>query len=158
MKKTVTIALIAALGATTMAGISFAKSGKDRGGKFNFEQIDANADGFITLEEMQAHQAERFATRDTNGDGFVTEDELKAGFMARAEEKGREFDEGRMERRIGFMLRGMDVDNDGKISLSEASDRDFTRFIERADADGDGKISQAEMEDIRSKRKEKRDG
>ncbi|MEM7242898.1 MAG: calcium-binding protein [Pseudomonadota bacterium] len=155
MKKTVTIALIAALGATTLAGVTYAKSDKKGGGKINFEQIDANADGFITLDEMQAHQAARFETRDANGDGFLSEDELKAGIMARAEEAGREVNEDRLERRIGFMLRGMDVDNDGKISMSEATKRDFSEIFERADANGDGQISQAELEEIRGKRKGK---
>lgn len=46
-------------------------------------EIDANGDGLLTIEEVQAVQpdvtAEAFSTMDINGDGALDADEVKAG-------------------------------------------------------------------------------
>ena len=50
---------------------------------FAMQSVDANADGQVTLEEMQAVHAdvtaESFAALDVNGDGALDADEYAAG-------------------------------------------------------------------------------
>jgi len=151
------IVTLATLGALTLGATAFAEGGK-RGGKLDFSTVDTNEDGFITVEELQAHQVARFAERDANGDGFLNADEMKAAWVARAEEKGREINEERLERRVEFMLRGLDENNDNQVSAEEAQKGDPAQMIERLDTDGDGKISVAELEEIRGKKSKKREG
>ncbi len=60
-----------------------------------FAKLDANKDGFITKEEMTAHQQARlddlFATADTDGDGKLSKEEM---------EKGRELMRAKMKERF----------------------------------------------------------
>ena len=62
------IALIALFAAATTA---YAGSGHKKG----FAKYDANADGFITLDELGEHKAEKFAKLDADGDGQISEAE-----------------------------------------------------------------------------------
>jgi hypothetical protein len=63
------------------------------GGQRGFEAMDANHDGFITLDEWKAagRREERFAQIDADHDGKITREELRA-FMetmrARREQNG----------------------------------------------------------------------
>lgn len=79
MKKPVLMLCAAALAFTAVP--TLAQGGPPRGEKF-FEEIDANKDGFISKEEMQAHQQKRldemFAATDTDKDGKLSRDEMKA--------------------------------------------------------------------------------
>ena len=150
------IALIAISSVAVVGSVALAESGK-RGGGFVFEEVDTDANGFVTIEELQAMQTARFEARDTDGDGFLTEEEIAAGYAAKAEETGREFNTERLNKRIARTVRGLDIDNDGKVSAEEANTRDVSKFVERLDTDGDGKISVAEMEAGKAKFKEKRE-
>lgn len=114
-------------------------AGDHRGGPaFNFEEMDANADGLLSPEELQAHRAARFAATDTDGSGGLSRDEIEARMIANQEERRVRFLDRMFDRR--------DANEDGQISLDEmASDRTGKMF-ERADADGDGLISKAEFD------------
>jgi len=92
MKKTMVLGLAAGFLATAcFSGSAMAdhhKGGDDskghRGAKM-FEKMDANGDELISLEEFNAHHAEKFKKMDVDGDGKVTKEEAKA-----AHEKMRE--------------------------------------------------------------------
>jgi hypothetical protein len=83
MKKTFAFAAIA----TLMATPAFA--GED----VAMADIDANADGFLTLEEVQAHKpdvsAKSFADWDVNGDAQLSEAEFAAWKKAASEDYGK---------------------------------------------------------------------
>jgi len=146
-----TAALVAALG---MASTVQAKSQGGKGRGIVFETVDANADGFVTLEEMKAAQAARFTANDTDGDGFLSEEELTA---SRGKNKKNADSEGPSDRKKARMMRALDENGDGKIALSEMPTERMEKMFAKLDADSDGKISKEEMEARKGKHGKKRD-
>jgi len=61
-------------------------------------RADANGDGRITLQEMQAHALARFDRIDTNSDGTVTADERRAARAAMRAERQERREQRRAER------------------------------------------------------------
>lgn len=144
------------LGATLLAMLGSVTAGyaNEQGGKrqrINFEQLDTDADGFITKAEMQAAHAERFKANDTDGDGFLNADELLAskGKMRKGGKEGKEPSADRQAR----MMRYMDENGDGKVALSEIPTERMDKMFDRLDADEDGKISKAELDAAKKHRK-----
>lgn len=122
--------------------------------RLSFEQLDTNGDGQITMAEMEARGAARFAATDTNNDGKLSKEELTAA--------GSE----RMAKRVDRMLERLDADGDGALSQAELEDgrkgkgrgdRMEKRF-ERMDADGSGGISAEEFEAHAGKGKGRKGG
>jgi len=139
MKRTTFIITISstALALTTMAAFANAR-GPD------FSTLDADGNGEVTMEEMQASAQGRFEQADTDGDGFLSQAELEAHSKARAAD--------RAER----MISRMDKNDDGKLSPDEMTHRrNPERFFKRMDKDNNGSISEAEFEEARAKMKER---
>ena len=94
----------------------------------------------VSLQEMQASALDRFGTADTDGDGFLSGAELEAHAKAVA------------ARRSQRMLKRMDVNLDGKLSLREMQGhRDPARIFERMDVDNSGTLSRKEFEEARAR-------
>ncbi len=144
--------LVALLLAGTMLGTAaFADRGGPggMGGMFMqmpaFEEVDANGDGKITPEEIDAHRTARAAALDANGDGGISLEELTAAEAAKAAERAQR------------MMAARDADGDGVLTAAEmmlppAPDRMF----ERLDSDGDGALSREEIEAARARMAESR--
>lgn len=105
-----------------------------------FVQIDTNADGQISQEELNEMAKLRFARMDADGDGFLTATEMHS-------HKGKGGD-----KRDAKMLKRCDANGDGTLDESElqkAADargmKGVERRMTRMDADKDGKLSLAEM-------------
>ena len=122
--------------------------------------MDANSDGVVAREEMQAQRQARMAERrsqmfermDANSDGSVTRAEYDASHAQRAERMAeRRAERGEAgERRGGRGHRGghrmgMRLDRDGQgVNIEQARQRATEQFA-RMDADGDGFVTGAEM-------------
>ena len=133
---------LAALLAATLVGPALAQSGPEGGpgGKLmeTFAEIDTNADGQISPEEIDAHRAARFAAADANQDGALDATELAA--MQRAEM------EAMLARRAAMMIERHDDNGDGTLSADELGEGPLERRFAILDTDNDGLISQAEAE------------
>ncbi|WP_269790608.1 EF-hand domain-containing protein [Stenotrophomonas sp. Iso1] len=137
-------------------------------------RMDSNGDGVIDRQEAAAHPrlAQRFDELDKNKDGKLARDEMPAPRHGMRHD--RHHGGMRGGRDGGFMTRGMDADNDGRISAAEyraqfdrldvnkdgyidRADRQAraeqrrAEWFAKADTDKDGKLSQAELEAARSK-------
>ncbi len=137
-------ALTLCLSVAIMAGLateSIAAGGKHAGPGPSFEEMDANADGLISSDELQAHREARFTQTDANGDGALSRAELEARMDSKSSERRAKFLDRMFERR--------DTDADGQLSLEEMTSGRTAKMFERADADGDGLISKAEFEAAR---------
>ena len=138
------------LGAITLVGSTsaMARGGPDGGERPSFQELNANNDGVLTLEDFAAMKAARFAEADTNNDGSLSVDELTAQAEARAAKHA--------EERATKMMERHDANNDGLLSAAELEDGGKKgdrgeRMFERMDANADGQISEEEFEEMASK-------
>jgi EF hand domain-containing protein len=148
MKQTNLTALISAAIVGTIglsASLPAYALGSKVGPRINFEEVDLNADGKITPEEMSTHRAAKFAEQDADGDGFLSREEISAAILARVQNN--------MDKRLDRMFERGDADGDGMISLAElpgGGDRSAKLFA-RLDKDGDGAISADELEAMKKR-------
>lgn len=152
MKRAVLISGVTAIALALTAVSASAKGfgGRDGGPRMSFEQLDANGDGVLTQDELQAQGAARFAAVDANGDGLLSAEEIAA-------QADRDISD-----RVAKMIEKRDANGDGLLSQEEMQPNEdrAARFFERMDENGDGGISQEEFEAKKKhgKRKGGRDG
>jgi hypothetical protein len=127
-RKSIIAGLLLASSATALPAFAHGPRG---GGPFPSE-YDANGDGTVTSEEIQAARAEEFAKIDANGDGYISLAELQAWPAKRQEEK----------------FASLDADGSGSLSqaefLGDKTGRAATlgaKVFKLADANGDGALS-----------------
>jgi Ca2+-binding EF-hand superfamily protein len=146
MKKTILSAGIIAVALGGMIAGTAALA-KQHGGmeRPSFEQLDTNADGQITQEEMQARGEARFAMADTDSDGKLSAEEMMASRAKAGEDC------------VKRMIEKRDTDGDGFLSLEEMrpngdkQKKGKGRGFERMDADKDGAISKEEFDTAMAK-------
>ncbi|MEL6208243.1 MAG: EF-hand domain-containing protein [Pseudomonadota bacterium] len=106
--------------------------GRGRGGSERFQrlfaEIDADGDGAVTQEEVDAYRSARVAAADASGDGALSIEEFDTLY--------REFTRDRMV----DAFQDLDSDGDGVISTEEFDFR-FGSIVERMDRDGDGALT-----------------
>ncbi len=140
MKRTILPATVSAL--ALMLALPLAAEAGPRGGRGGhgdhekmLAELDTNADGAISKEEISAHKAKHFAEMDTNKDGFVGEDEMIAAHEQKQAERKR--------KGAGKMVGRLDTDGDGKISAAEFSAHEMPGF-DKIDTNKDGSLSAEE--------------
>ena len=107
------------------------------------KKADADGDGAISLEEVQAMRASRFTKMDGNGDGVIDRAEIDARMNDRIAKRIERMKQ-RADRRALRMTRRLDKNRDGKITKAEFEARAVERFAIN-DLNDDGKISGDEM-------------
>lgn len=112
-KKPYLIALTAGVLSIALVGYAQAAGpgprGEGRFMEFRFDELDQNKDGFITKQEAEARQSERFAKVDADNDGKLSLAEIRQSREQRHEE---------MKQKRFSML---DADNSGTVSPEEFS-------------------------------------
>lgn len=128
-----------------------------------FADIDANSDGYVTQEEMQAHReaqrAEmraRWAERAERADRpeRAERPQRRAG-NRQADPERAEARRERMAERAAERWAAIDTDGDGRLSLAEFTAARIQHF-DRLDANNDGIVTVADVEAAREKMKERR--
>ncbi|WP_371226399.1 EF-hand domain-containing protein [Roseovarius sp. 2305UL8-3] len=140
--------LMGALSVAILTGAGLAHAQEDgkppRGPQFSFEEVDTNADGKLTKDEMRDHRRIQFMKMDTDGDGQVSEAEMREGMQAKSAD--------RIEKRISHMMKRHDANGDNQLSPDEIKPKRMGKMFDRADTDGDGAISRAEFDEMKAKR------
>lgn len=101
-----------------------------------FGHVDDNADGKLTMPELETRAIRRFDRYDTDHNGTVTATEIDAT-LQKALEKRRE-----------RLLAKLDADRNGAISKTEI-DAYVQKLLTEADADGDGGVTLAEARNFK---------
>ncbi len=128
------------LSAVAITGTSALAAGPKDREPVSFQELDANADGQITKEEMQAHRAQRFTKADTDGDGQVSLEEMQAAAQQKANDK------------VAKMFEKHDANGDGVLSTDELpKPRRADKMFDRIDADSSGGISEQEFADAKDR-------
>ncbi|MCP5074794.1 MAG: hypothetical protein GY947_16085 [Rhodobacteraceae bacterium] len=145
-------ALVAIVGSA--AAPSFAKGRQH----WNFDVMDSNADGFLTVEEVAAVRDQKFEELDTDKNGTLSKDEI----AAHREMRHAKWEENRAERAKEAFTR-IDSNKDGSISPEEletamaerdehrrqrrAKHRDHAHggFMRHVDSNDDGEVTKAEL-------------
>lgn len=93
-----------------------------------FEAVDADKDGTVTREEIDAYREARVSNADADGDGALSIEEFDTLY--------RELTRSRMV----DAFQALDRDGDGVISTEELDSR-VNRIVDHLDRDGDGTIA-----------------
>lgn len=128
------------LSAVAVTGTSVLAAGPKDREPASFQELDANNDGQVTQEEMQAHRNQRFTKADTDGDGQLSVEEMQAAAQQRSED------------RVNKMFEKHDANADGFLSQDELpKPRRADKMFDRIDADNSGGISEQEYADAKDK-------
>lgn len=147
MQKKSIVAVTAGAIAIVAVGASVALADKGRGHKPDFATLDADGNGEVTLAEIQAHGATRFAAADTDASQSLDRDELLARFNKEVSD--------RMERRVDRMIERFDANGDGALSADEFPDRSekMAERLMKLDVDQSGGLSEEELAAAKKDRK-----
>lgn len=128
------------LGAVAITATSALAAGPRNHEPVTFQELDANGDGQVTKDEMQAHRAKRFTDADANGDGQLTVEEMQAAGQQKVND------------RVAKMFEKHDANQDGFLSEDELpKPRRADKMFDRIDADSNGSISEQEFADAKDR-------
>lgn len=152
--KTITLTALAATVALGAMAPTLADARQGRGQDISFEQFDQNGDGVLSVADIEAARAERFAMIDADGNGSLSPEEF-------ANQRG-----AARAARAGDRVEELDQNGDGLLSAEEMASAEpgerrgmrkgrrgggdpmqrLVRLIERFDTDGDWALSEAEFD------------
>ena len=111
----------------------------------SFEELDADGDGSVSMDEANSFLDAMIAEQDSDGDGSISAEEFKNAILSQHLEM--------IAKRSERMFNWLDDNDDGVLSKDEiVSASRFEKMFERLDSDDDGMISKEEFEEMKSKR------
>ncbi|HXV28997.1 MAG TPA: EF-hand domain-containing protein [Sinorhizobium sp.] len=150
-------------GAVLAASLSFpALADKGHG---LFQRADKDGDGFVTKLEFTGSRDVMFQSIDANKDGVLTQDELDAARAAWRQKMGKPAHEQTQEQagdqaqqkpgkeRHGRFMKRIDANEDGQITAAEFAAAGEKMFA-RLDDNSDGRIAQEELPKRKHKHKQ----
>lgn len=96
-----------------------------------FAKADRNADGTLTLTELQDMRDQAFARMDRNGDGFAESKDAPPAFRRRYNEQ------------VNPLIEQFDANGDGRLSYAEFVNGPTPGF-DAADIDGNDQVDEVE--------------
>ncbi|MBL4886099.1 MAG: EF-hand domain-containing protein [Planctomycetaceae bacterium] len=118
------------------------------------KHLDKNGDGSISKAEAPERMATNFDRMDANSDGAISLDELKAMFKKRAEKSGNKpgaKGAGRKGKPTPEnFLKRFDKDGNGSVSKNELPEKMQARFA-KIDTNSDGKLDLKEIKALQAK-------
>ena len=128
------------LSAVAVTGTSVLAAGPGGREPVSFQDLDANKDGQVTQQEMEAHRTARFSEADTDGDGQLSLEEMQAAAQKKASD------------RVTRMFENNDANKDGFLNQDELpKPRRADKMFDRMDADNSGGISEQEFADAKDR-------
>ncbi|WP_171115060.1 EF-hand domain-containing protein [Ruegeria sp. HKCCA5463] len=138
--KNVTFISAIVISAVAITGTSVLAAGPGGREPVSFQELDADGDGQVTQQEMEAHRTARFTEADTNGDGKLSQEEMQAAAQKKASD------------RVARMFENNDANKDGFLSQDELpKPRRADKMFDRMDADNSGGISEQEFADAKDR-------
>lgn len=154
------VVLLAGAGAVVAKGFyGHGMGGPLSGAPMNaiIDQIDSNADGALSAEEIQAFRSARFAAMDADGDGELTPKEMSDGMQAMvfsiadangdgmiSQDEFREIAQGRFQK-MQRKFHKLDDDGNGRVSAEELASM-TDRMMSWIDDNDDGTLDASELE------------
>lgn len=143
--------MTASIAVITVTGLSLAAIGsasadnekrKSKGKRgINIEKIDLDKSGTISPEEYASIGLGRIIAADANGDGVLSTEEIQT-----------KMEEDRKRRRQEAMMKRLDINGDGSITVAELKDMQDKRFAV-LDRNSDGVLSEDEFQKMRGKKR-----
>lgn len=130
-------------GATATATVAVAREPGLPRSERTFERLDADKNGQLGTEELEAKSARRFMRLDADKDGRVTRAELEDWLNRLA------------ARRIDRMLERMDANRDAAVSTAELHDY-IAGLVLAADTDKSGGVTLQEAQDYHAAQRKAR--
>ena len=135
-------ALLTAGGLGTQAEAQFGK------GTFIFMMLNKNGDNVIDRSEIEAHRERMFTEMDTNADGVITVQEMEAARTAARNRRARQQTGGASpEERRAQAWASLDGDGDGLVSRDEFVAQE-PAMLTLGDTNGDGQLTRQELGDL----------
>jgi len=136
----------------TFASQSWASEGKHK--RNMMKALDADGDGAVSFQEFQNSPDKRFQRTDINNDGFITLNEMEQHHAEREAKRETERQSRRHKRaeKLGERFTMLDVNGDGTITLEEAQ----RGIFDRLDSNSDGVITRKEAKKARKHHKRHR--
>jgi Ca2+-binding EF-hand superfamily protein len=146
MKSSIVAGLVAISLAATSPIASASLPGMDQLADLIIKEFDLNADGYLDQEEWESGVSKEFAEIDTNADGRITISEIDDLVNPLREEIG-ETAAKVVVALIKPLMMTLDKNGDRIISKEEYLDG-CNAIFKKLDANHDGRISRAELEDL----------
>ena len=116
--------------------------GHQKSFKMNFDELDYDSNGFVTIMETNQIHAEKFKTMDKDSDGFLTVNELQNNKKNSFDKRNKKKMKGKRKNLTAFLKRH-DKNGDSMLSLKEFPNK-WTKLLKLVDSDEDNKVTKEE--------------